>query len=429
MGDCQSCFSATITEEGDAFAMTRAEIHLDRFDSNIRGLREYVGQTIELMVVVKADAYGHGAVAISRSAMDAGADHVAVYTVAEALSLRNAGIKGSIVVLGPIPPEAATICVARDITPCISNLDLGRAISAAAPSIGKSIPFHLEIDTGLTRYGILPEEALPLVQALDALPSLQREGLFTHFAKADEQDKSWVHKQVKVFQRVRSTLEDAGFSFRLYHVAASSAILDFPELHLDLVRCGIALYGYYPSEYVKRSIQLLPVMTLGSHLARVRTVAKGVGVSYGHDWQAGRKSRIGLVPFGYADGMPRTVQGRGHVLVRGRRAPVVGRVAMDQFMIDLSDIQDAGEGDRVTIIGTSGDEEITADDIAGWAGTISYDVLSGISTRVPRLYIRKGRMVAGRVGMTMEVKRVTKKHAHQTLPVATEPTTASPHAK
>jgi alanine racemase len=403
VGDKKHCISATVSKVGEAFASTRAEIYLDRFEGNVRRVKGFIGPRVELMAVVKADGYGHGAIATGRTALASGAHHLAVYTLAEALSLRKGGVDGSIVVLGPIYPDQAATCISHGITPCISSRELGQAIAAAAISAGTQAAFHVEIDTGLTRYGVLPEEAVPLVAALDKLPGLRREGLFTHFAKADEEDKTSVWKQFRVFSKVRLALNDAGLTFRVYHVAASAATLDFPEMHLDLVRCGISLYGYYPSSYVSRSVGLEPVLALGSQLARVHDVSKGVGVSYGHDWTATRKSRIGLVPFGYADGMPRTVQGKAHVLVRGRRAPIAGRVAMDQFMIDLSRVPDAQEGDPVTIIGTSGEDEITADEIGEWAGTISYDVLSGISTRVPRLYIEGGRPVAKRLGMTMEL--------------------------
>jgi alanine racemase len=398
--------AANISKIGDVFATTRAEIYLDRLDSNVRNLLDFVGPAVELMVVVKADGYGHGAVTVGRSARAAGAHHLAVYTVAEGLHLRKAGIEGSIVVLGQIAASQAELCVRHDLTPCIATIEVGKALSCAAQSTSATVPFHLELDTGLTRGGILPGEALDLVQALDALPGLRREGLFTHFASADEENKELTWKQFHIFKKVRKLLTDHDLTFRTYHVAASSAALDFPEMHLDMVRCGISIYGYYPSAHVKRSVDLQPVMALGSHLARVRSVPKGVGVSYGHDWKASHRSVIGLVPFGYADGMPRTVQGNGTVLVRGQRAPIVGRVAMDQFMVDLTKVKDAQQGDLVTIIGSSGEDEITADNIGGWAGTISYDVLSGISTRVPRLYIRNGEPVSGRLGMTMSVEPI-----------------------
>lgn len=402
----KKCVCAPISRLGGAFANTRAEVHLDRFQTNVRNMLHYIGRDVQLLVVVKADAYGHGALAVGRSAMEAGANKLAVYTMGEALVLRKAGIEAPIIVFGPIEPWQAHKCAAYAITPCITSIELGEALSVAAGQAGVVIPYHVEVDTGLTRYGILPDEVLPLLQALDKLPSLSREGLFTHFATADEESKEVVWKQFKLFMKIRHILDTHDIVFPLYHVAASSATLDFPEMHLDMVRCGIVLYGYYPSPYVRRSVDVEPVMALGSELARVRTVSRGVGVSYGHDWRAGKRSTIGLVPFGYADGMPRTVQGKGHVLIRGQRAPIVGRVAMDQFMVDLTNARHVCQGDEVTIIGSSGEDEITADEIGEWAGTISYDVLSGISPRVPRLYISGETAVAERLGMTTEVLAV-----------------------
>lgn len=399
----RACVTSTVSVMGDAFASTRAEIYLDRYEHNVRAMRRHIGPNVELMAVVKADGYGHGAVVIGRTALAAGADQLAVYTPAEALHLRKAGIGGPVVVLGPVAASLAEKCITHDITLCINSIELGQAASAAAMAAGTEVRYHVELDTGLTRFGILPEESLPLAHALNELPGLRREGLFTHFASADESSKESVWKQFNLFMSIRTMLAHHGYSFRLSHVAASSAALDFPEMHLDLVRCGISLYGYFPSSFVRQSVPIQPVLALGSHLARVRAVPVGAGVSYGHDWRAPKPSVIGLVPFGYADGMPRTVQGKGQVLVRGQRAPIVGRVAMDQFMVDLTGIPCVQQGDGVTIIGTSGSDEITADEIGEWAGTISYDILSGISPRVPRLYIAGGEPIAGRLGMTMEI--------------------------
>ncbi len=399
----KKCVSAEISAVGATIAPTRAEVYLDRLQSNVRSILGHIGPEVKLLAVVKADAYGHGAVAVGRAAVNAGVHMLAVYTVAEGYYLRRAGISDPVVVFGPIEPWQAKKCVAHTLTPCVASLELGKALSEAATSACLTVPYHIEVDTGLTRYGIEPEETLPLIKALNKLPGLRREGLFTHFATADEESKEVVWKQFKRFKRVRNLLAEHDITFPLCHVAASSATLDFPEMHLDMVRCGICLYGYYPSPFVSRSVPLQPVMALGSRLARVHSVPKGAGVSYGHDWKATRRSVIGLVPFGYADGMPRPVQGKGSVLVRGKRAPIVGRVAMDQFMVDLTKVPGAQQGDDVTIIGRSGEDEITADEIGEWAGTISYDVLAGVSPRVPRLYFEGGNVVAERVAMTADL--------------------------
>lgn len=394
---------AELSHFGTEFATTRAEIYLDRLQSNVHNLKAFIGPTVHLMAVVKADGYGHGAVAVAKAAVHAGAFSLGVYTMPEAIYLRKAGITASIMVFGPIDPWAAKACVSHDVTPCITSLEFAEALSMAASAAGKRVRFHIELDTGLSRYGIRPQDAVSFVQALDRLPALEREGVFTHFATADEPLHEPARKQFKIFMKICKMLDANSVPFPLRHAAASAATLEFPEMHLDLVRCGISIYGYYPSIHVSRQVDLQPVMALGSQLARVHSVSRGVGVSYGYDWRAAKKSVIGLVPFGYADGMPRTVQGRGQILVRGQRAPIVGRVAMDQFMVDLTAIKDVGQGDEVTIIGRSGEEEISADDIGQWAGTISYDVLSGISPRVPRLYLDGGKPVAQRQAMTTEL--------------------------
>jgi alanine racemase len=388
------------SQENAPHGLTRAEIHLDRLVHNIRAVRRQIGPSVEFMAIVKADAYGHGAVMIAKTAIQNGVDRLAVYTLAEAIALRRAGIEAPIVALGPFDVTEAGACVAFSIRPTLTSLSVATALSHSAMQASKTVPYYIEVDTGLTRYGLPIDEVLPFVQALSALPGLQPEGLFTHFARADERAKEPTWQQFRLFERVRQQLADHGFRFPLCHVANSAATIDLPGMYLDMVRIGIALYGYYPSADVSRTVPLSPIMAIGSRLARVRRVPTGTTVSYGVDFRTERPSVIGLVPFGYADGMPRNVQGKGFVLVRGQRAPIVGRIAMDQFMVDLTDLTDVQEGDEVVILGRSGDEEISADDLAAWAGTISYEVLTRISPRVPRLYIENGRVVAMRRAMS-----------------------------
>jgi alanine racemase len=370
-------------------------------------MRGFIGSDVELLAVVKADAYGHGAIMIAKTMFASGVSRVAVYTLPEALSLRHAGIERPILVLGPISPSDAPSCVALNITPAIASLDLARALSESAATAERILPYHVEIDTGLTRYGVLATEVLDFVKELRSLPNLDPEGLFTHYASADEPVKESVWRQFESFNQSRQMLQQHGFTFRMYHVAASAAALEYPEMHLDMVRCGISLYGYYPSEFVRRAVDLQPILTVRSILARVRSVPEGTGISYGSEYRCSRPSVIGLVPFGYADGIPRSVYKTGQVLVRGRRVPIVGRVAMDQFMVDLTNVDGVMEGDEVVIIGRSGNEMINADDVAGWAGTISYEVLTRLSVRVPRVYFDKGRPVAFRVPMSTQVFPVT----------------------
>jgi alanine racemase len=385
----------TATARQETTPLTVARIDLNAFAGNIKHLLRFIGSDVRLMAVVKADAYGHGAAALGKVAQDAGASHLAVYTLAEAVALRNADIDGPVVVLGPILPTDAPVVVARSITPCIATLPLAQSLSSASQSRGTTVPYHLEIDTGLTRYGIMPNEVEEFCLALERLPGLEREGLFTHFASADEEPVDTTRTQFSIFRDVADRLAAIGMTFPIHHVCASAAALNFPEMHLDMVRCGICLYGYYPTTQVVHTVEVHPVMTLTSQIARVRTVPVGTGVSYGHEWTADRPSTIGLVPIGYADGLPRQVQGNGKFLVRGFRAPILGRIAMDQIMIDLTDIPDAAPGDEVVILGQSGADYIWADEIGAWAGTISYDILSGISARVPRVYAPGGNCAGG----------------------------------
>jgi alanine racemase len=385
---------APALSEAPALPPTRAEIHLERYVHNIQVIRGIIGAQVDLIAVVKADAYGHGAITMADHAQSAGVSMVAVYTLDEGIRLRRAGIECRILILGPIEPARARQCVDHALIPCIGTPDLGQALSDVAVATGRSVRFHLEVDTGLNRYGVSYDSVVDLVRQLDALPGLNRESMFTHFGSADELEASTVGEQLGLFAATREALKGESVSFEGHHAANSAAALRFAATRFDAVRCGIATYGYTPSSHVGSELELRPVMAIGTELARVHEVAKGVGVSYGFEWRADRPSIVGLVPFGYADGMPRSAQNGGFVLIQGHRAPIIGRVAMDQFMVDLTDLPDCLVGTPVTIIGRDGDSQITADDIAAWTGTISYEILCRISPRVPRVYLRDGRPIS-----------------------------------
>lgn len=342
-----------------------------------------------MAAVVKANAYGHGALGIARAALEAGADRLAVICVDEGEQLRRGGIAAPILVMGHSPASEARRIVELGLTPTVNSLEMGRALAREADALGVRLPVHLKVDTGLNRYGLPPREVVPLADALRELPSLEVEGIFTHFASADEGDKRFTLEQYTTF---RSVVEKLPW-IPMRHVSNTATLLDRPEMSLDLVRPGVGLYGLYPSQYVSRSLNLRPALSLKSRIARLTPVAEGDGVSYGRTWRANRPSNIGLVMCGYADGLPRLLSNRGSVLVRGRRAPIVGRVCMDMCMADVTDVPDAAEGDDVVIIGRQGDQEISAADVAELCGTISYEILCGISARVPRLYMRSGRLV------------------------------------
>lgn len=365
-----------------------AEIDLDALSYNVSSLKRQAGPAA-LAAVVKANAYGHGAVGVAGAALEAGADRLAVICVDEGEQLRQGGITAPILVMGHTPVSEAARIVELGLTPTVNSLEMGRALAAEAQAAGLRLPLHLKVDTGLNRYGLPPREIVPLAEALRQLAPLEIEGIFTHFASADEGDKRFTLEQYTAFQQAVEKLP----WIPMRHVSNTATLLDRPEMSLDLVRPGVGIYGLYPSRYVSRSLSLRPVLSLKSRIARLTALAADESVSYGRTWRASRPSVIALVMCGYGDGYPRVLSNRGSVIVRGRKAPIVGRVCMDMCMADVTDVPDVSEGDEVTLIGRDGDEEITAEDVGDLCNTISYEILCGVSARVPRLYLREGRTV------------------------------------
>jgi alanine racemase len=362
-----------------------AEIDLDALADNVRLLKSQANGSA-LLAVVKANAYGHGAVAVARAALAAGADRLGVICVDEGEQLRRAGIAAPILVMGHTPEAEAERLVDLSLTPSVVSTQMALALKGVASGRGIEVPVHLKVDTGLNRYGVCPGDAAELGRWLRDLGGIYVEGLFTHFASADEGDKSYTMEQYRLFLAVAEQLDWVP----VRHVSNTATLLDMPDMNLEMVRPGLGLYGCYPSSQVKRSLPLRPVLSLKARVARLTSLAPGDPVSYGRTWRAPRPSLIGLVMCGYADGLPRALSNRGRVLVRGRRAPIVGRVCMDMCMVDLSDIPDVAVDDEVVIIGRQGEEEISADEVAGLCDTISYEILCGISARVPRLYLQQG---------------------------------------
>ena len=366
-----------------------AEIDLDAVADNVRLLKSQANGAA-LLAVVKANAYGHGAVAVARAALAAGADRLGVICVDEGEQLRRAGITAPILVMGHTPAEEARRLVDLSLTPSVVSREVALALARVASERGIEVAVHLKVDTGLNRYGLPPSEAADLGRWLRDLAGVQVEGLFTHFASADERDKSHTLEQHRLFLSVAEQLDWVP----IRHVSNTATLLDMPDMSLEMVRPGLGIYGCYPSAQVNRSLPLRPALSLKSRVARLTSLAPGESVSYGRTWRASRPSLIGLVLCGYADGLPRALSNRGSVLVRGQRAPIVGRVCMDMCMVDLSDIPDVAVDDEVVIIGRQGEEEISADEVAELCGTISYEILCGISARVSRLYLRQGRIVS-----------------------------------
>jgi alanine racemase len=366
-----------------------ADIDLDALAHNVRQLKQRAGGAL-LMAVVKANAYGHGAVAVGRAALEAGADRLGVICLDEGEELRQADITAPILIMGFTPPSQAERVVDLSLTPTVSSHEFALALAHHAAARGVTATVHLKVETGLNRYGLPPEQLLPLAEALRQLPDLDVEGLFTHFATGDEPDKSYVQRQFRAFTTVAERLP----WIRLRHVANTATLLDMPELALDMVRAGIGVYGCYPSAHVARDVALRPVLSLRSRVARLRKLQPGESVSYGCTWTAARPSVVALVMCGYADGLRRCLSNKGSVLIRGRRAPIIGRVAMDMSIVDVTDIPFVALDDEVVIIGRQRDDEITAEEVAELCGTINYEALSAITARVPRVYRRGERITA-----------------------------------
>ena len=370
-----------------------AEIDLKALENNIRNIKSCIKNKAKWCAVVKADAYGHGAVAVARKAVEQGADYLAVAVISEAISLRQAGFTTPILILGTTPVEASADLVAYDITQAVYTVEQAKAISAEAVRQGKTAKIHMAVDTGMSRIGVRPEQAGDLAQALSVMPGIELEGMFSHFALADAKDKSFAYQQLEAFKLAISKVEAKGVNIPIKHIANSAAILEMPEAHFDMVRAGIILYGLWPSDEVEHVIELQPIMELKAQIVYVKNLHPGESISYGCTFTAQRESRIGTLPMGYADGYTRMFTGKAQVDYHGKRAPIAGRICMDQCMVDLG--SDCGESsgekvkvwDEVTIFGCDDSDGNTAETVANIAGTISYEITCSINKRVPRVYV------------------------------------------
>jgi alanine racemase len=368
---------------------TWSEVDLSAIAHNVRQLKEHIGPQTRLAAVVKANAYGHGVVPVARVALENGAERLGVGRVEEGAALRQAGIEAPILLMCYATPVQAAEIVRHRLTPTVNSLELAQALSAAVAEQGEAnLPLHIKVDTGMGRFGLLPEELLDFARALARLPGLSLEGIYTHFCTADEPDTSHTDQQFDHYQQLVAQLEEAGIRIPIQHVANSAATLRFPQMHLDLVRCGISLYGLSPSPDVEAPFPLRPAMALKSRVGRVRTLPAGWGISYGRDYVTTEPTLVALVPLGYGDGYHRLLSNRGAVLIGGQRAPLLGRVCMDQFVVDVSEIEDVHEGDEVVLFGRQGQAELSADEVAAWAGTINYEVVTSVLSRVPRVYLQ-----------------------------------------
>ena len=359
-----------------------AEIDLDAIRHNLIEIRRRINPASKLCAVVKANAYGHGAIEVSKVAVECGADFLAVATVEEGLELRRAGFDLPILILGLIPQNAADAVVADYLTQAVADFELAEKISDAAQRLNKVAKVHLKIETGMGRIGVAPNNAVALAVKISRLPNIELEGVFSHFADADSKDRTFTNHQIKIFKETADKIRAAGVEIKIFHIAESAAVLDIPEAHFDMVRSGIINYGLYPSADVRRTIELKPAMKLVAHIVYLKKIPAGVSIGYGRDFVAKRDSLIATLPLGYADGYIRAYK-NFHVEVRGQLAPIAGRICMDQTMIDVTDIDGVKVGDKVILFGS---DLITIDDAARHLNTINYEITCLVSARVSRIF-------------------------------------------
>jgi len=363
-----------------------AEIDLNAIAHNVAELRRVTHPKAKFMAVVKADAYGHGAIEVAKEALKSGAQILGVARISEGLHLRHAGIDAPILVLGYTPPELVSKLIQADLTPTVYSEESARAISDYALSCGKTVRIHIKTDTGMGRLGFAAKQAKSLsdIETIARLPGIEIEGIFTHFATADSRDKSFAKVQLDLFMDFTDKLRRRGVEIPVRHAANSAGIMEMPESHLDMVRAGIAMYGLYPSDETdKTRITLKPVMTLKSRVIHLKNVPAGFSVSYGCTYQTPKPTVIATISIGYADGLNRLLSSRGYMLVRGQRARIAGRVCMDLTMLDVGHIPDVKICDEVVVFGAA---SVSVDDMASMLNTINYEIVSGITARVVRQY-------------------------------------------
>lgn len=381
------------------YSRVYAKIDLDAVEANCASMHKHIDPGTKMAAVIKADGYGHGAVPIARLLEPYPyLWGFAVATVEEGLALREAGIRKPVLLLGFAFPEHYEALAKEHIRPTVFKEDMARQLSSTAAGTGCTIDCHLAVDTGMSRIGFADtEESVKVIRRIADLPGLRFEGLFTHFARADEQSLEPARVQLARFLDFSARLEAAGVQIPIRHCSNSAAIMQFREANLDMVRAGISLYGLRPSDDVKKEpVRLRAVMELKSHITYVKWVGPGVAVSYGGTFVTKRATRIATIPVGYADGYPRGLSNKGQVLIRGRRAPILGRICMDQFMVDVTGIPEAAEFDEVTLLGRDGEEYISAEELGSLSGRFNYELACEISKRVPRLYLHHGRTVEKR---------------------------------
>ncbi len=363
-----------------------AEVNLDNIKFNLKQVKKNIPDSTKIMAVVKADGYGHGVLPVAQAALEAGADRLAVALPEEGKELRENGFKLPIQILGEVLPNQIPILIENDLIPTISKIDTVERLNelAAKKDIIKKV--HVKIDTGMGRIGVFPDEAVAFIKKVNSFENIDIEGIMTHFAKADEKDKSYTYKQWERFKSVIDELKKVDIEIPIKQAANSATIIDLPEFSLNMVRPGIMMYGLRPSHEVDESFKLRPALSWKAKIVYLKEVPPGTGISYGATYITKRKAKIATIPMGYADGFSRLLSNKGEVLINGKRAPIRGRVCMDQFMVDVTDIDKVNIGDEVVLIGKQGNDELTATEMADLIGTINYEITCDITKRVPRVY-------------------------------------------
>lgn len=375
-----------------------AEVNIDAIASNLRRIRALTDPQAKIMAVVKADAYGHGFLQVAKTLLENGADALGVAVLDEAKQLRSRGIDVPILILGSTHPSLAEDLIDFDVMPTVFTYELARAVSDAAVKKDRDAKIHIKIDTGMSRIGLLYNEhnkgqVIDEILRIARLPNLEIDGIFTHFSCADEKEDNFTKMQFEQFMDLVGRLESSGLYIPTKHVCSGAALVRYPSMHLDMVRPGLILYGMHPSDVTRDKIELEPAMSLKARVTMVKEVAENVGVSYGKIFKTKSPTKIATIPIGYADGYSRTLTGKASVLYDGKFLPVIGRICMDQCMIDVTSVNNISVDDIVTIMGRDGDNALTADDLASYMGTINYEVVCIIGKRIPRVYVSGGRVV------------------------------------
>ncbi len=386
-----------LSERLETYARVYAEVDLDAIRFNMESMKANIAEKTQMIGVIKADGYGHGSVPIAEELE--GLTYLfgfATATFEEAEILRKSGVQKPILILGYTFPYCYEELIKQEIRPALFRLDTAKMLSEKALILGKEAIVHIKVDTGMSRIGIRPDETgLQFIKGVSELPGIRIEGIFTHFAKADMTDKTAAERQLKDFCMFCEKIEgELGLKIPFQHCANSAGIIRMPEANLDIVRAGITLYGLWPSDEVERNIiELRPALSIKSHIVYIKEMKAGMEISYGGTFAARDGMSVATIPVGYADGYPRGLSGKGYVLIQGKKAPILGRVCMDQMMVDVTAIPEAKEGDAVTLLGADGGMQITAEELGDLSGRFNYELVCDIGKRVPRVYKKNGRVI------------------------------------